>query len=120
MPYGVKGGIIPYLSFIIDPFGVIIHNNLIDKSNYLESYLIILFIHETNHFSERCNFIYKPLSLRSMKSVSPLFHGHQFVSHLSPWHTRQRDERLFILHRCPHRCIVLQRDTADIVFTETF
>ena len=33
MPYGVKGGIIPYLSFIIDPFGVIIHNNLIDKSN---------------------------------------------------------------------------------------
>lgn len=63
MPYGVKGGITPYLSFIIDPFGVNMNSDLIDKSNYLETYLIILFIHETNHFSKRCNFIYRPLSI---------------------------------------------------------
>ena len=63
MPYGVKGGITPYLCFIIDPFAVNINNNLINKSNYLETYLIILFIHETNHFSKRSYFINKPLSI---------------------------------------------------------
>jgi len=41
MPYGVKGGVIPYLSFIIDPFCVNINNNLIEKSNYHNLFRIL-------------------------------------------------------------------------------
>lgn len=62
MPYGLKGADTPYLSFIIDPFGVDMNNDITDKKNFIETYLIILFLHETNHFSKRSNFINQPLS----------------------------------------------------------
>ncbi len=63
MPYGLKGAVTPYLSFIIDPFGVDMNKDIKDKKNYIEAYLIILFLHETNHFSKRSYYINKPLSI---------------------------------------------------------
>lgn len=62
MPYGIKGAVTTYLCFILDPFGVDMNNILEDKNYYLETYLIILFLHETNHFSKRCFYMNKPLS----------------------------------------------------------
>ena len=53
MPSGVKGAITPYLSFIIDPYGIDMSSNIKKKEKYIEAYLIILFIHETNHLSKR-------------------------------------------------------------------
>ena len=63
MPYGLKGAVTPYLSFIIDPFGVDMNNDITDKNNFIETYLIILFLHETNHFSKRSFFINQALSI---------------------------------------------------------
>ena len=63
MPYGIKGAVTTFLCLIIDPFGVDMNNNIEDKKNYLETYLIILFLHETNHYSKRSYFMNKPLSL---------------------------------------------------------
>jgi len=62
MPSRVKGAIIPYLSFIIDPFGMDMNNNIANKDEYIEAYLIILFIQETNHFSKRSFNLNLPLS----------------------------------------------------------
>ena len=62
MPSGVKGAINPYLSFIIDPFGMDMNINIANKDEYIEAYLIILFIHETNHFSKRSFNLNLPLS----------------------------------------------------------
>ena len=62
MPIGVKGAITPYLSFIIDPFGMDMNKNIANKDEYIEAYLIILFIHETNHFSKRSFNLNLPLS----------------------------------------------------------
>ena len=53
MPSGVKGAYTPYLSFIIDPYGIDMSSNIKKKEEYIEAYLIILFIHETNHLSKR-------------------------------------------------------------------
>ena len=69
MPFGIKGAVTTYLCFILDPFGVDMNNEIKDKKSYLETYLIILFIHETNHFSKRCYYMNKPLSIcKSPKS----------------------------------------------------
>ena len=62
MPIGVKGAITPYLSFIIDPFGIDMRNNIQKKEEFIEAYLIILFIHETNHLSKRSFNLNIPLS----------------------------------------------------------
>ena len=65
MPYGVKGSITPYLNFILDPYGFEMKNNICEKEKYkyIENYLIILFLQETNLFSKRSNFLNKPLSI---------------------------------------------------------
>ena len=63
MPYGIKGAVTTFLCLIIDPFGVDMNNNIKDKTKYLETYLIILFLHETNHYSKRSCFMNMPLSL---------------------------------------------------------
>ena len=39
------------------------NNNIEDKKYYIETYLIILFLHETNHFSKRCYYMTRPLSI---------------------------------------------------------
>ena len=61
MPNGVKGAS-PYLSFIIAPFGIDMNKNILNKDEYIEAYLIILFIHEINHFSKRSFYLNLPLS----------------------------------------------------------
>ena len=63
MPYGLKGTVTKYLCFIIDPFGVDMNNNLENKNYYLETYLIILFLRETNVFSKRSFYMNRPLSI---------------------------------------------------------
>ena len=60
MPSGVKGAIIPYLNF--DPFGMDMNKNIANKDEYIVAYLLILFIHETNHFSKRSFNLNLPLS----------------------------------------------------------
>ena len=69
MPFGIKGAVTTYLCFILDPYGIDMNNDIKDKNYYLETYLIILFIHETNHFSKRSYYMNKPLSIcKSPKS----------------------------------------------------
>ena len=63
MPYGIKGAVISYLCFILNPFGVEMNNYIKDRNFYLESYLIIIFLHETYHFSKRSYYMNKPLSI---------------------------------------------------------
>ena len=63
MPYGIKGAVTSYLCFILNPFGVEMNNSIKDRNFYLESYLIIIFLHETNHFSKRSYYMNKPLSI---------------------------------------------------------
>jgi len=62
MPYGIESGITSYLNFIIDPFGVDMNNNITNKEFFIETYLIILFLQETNLFSKRSYFMNQPLS----------------------------------------------------------
>ena len=62
MPYGIKGAVTTYLCFILDPYGIDINNNTQNKKDYLETYLIILILHETNHFSKRSYYMNQPLS----------------------------------------------------------
>lgn len=62
MPYGIKGAVTTYLCFILDPYGIDINDNVQDKKDYLETYLIILILHETNHFSKRSYYMNQPLS----------------------------------------------------------
>ena len=62
MPFGIKGGATSFLYIILDPFDVDINSNIKDKNYYLETYLIIIFLHETNHFSKRSFYMNKPLS----------------------------------------------------------
>ena len=63
MPYGIKGAVTTYLCFILDPYGIDINDNVQDKKDYLETYLIILILHETNHFSKRSYYMNQPLSV---------------------------------------------------------
>ena len=39
------------------------NNHIEDKKYYIETYLIILFLHETNHFSKICYYMNRPLSI---------------------------------------------------------
>jgi len=66
MPSGVKGVITPYLSFIIDPFGIDMNNNIKKKEEFIEAYLIILFIRETNNLSKRSFNLNIPLSVSNI------------------------------------------------------
>ena len=52
MPYGSKEVIKNYLCLIIEPDYIEINDNIKDKNNYLETYLIILILYKTNHFSK--------------------------------------------------------------------
>ena len=63
IPFGIKNVITTYLCFILDPFGFDMNNHIEDKKYYIETYLIILFLHETNHFSKRCYYMNRPLSI---------------------------------------------------------
>ena len=63
MPYGIKGAVTTYLCFILDPYGIDINDNVQDKKDFLETYLIILILHETNHFSKRSYYMNQPLSV---------------------------------------------------------
>ena len=63
MPYGIKRRLTPYLNLILVPYGVDMNNNIKDKNAYIEAYLIIIFLHETNHFSKRSYYMNQPLSI---------------------------------------------------------
>ena len=63
MPYGIKGSISPYLNLILVPYGFDMSNNIKDKNSYIETYLIIIFLHETNLFSKRSYYMNQPLSI---------------------------------------------------------
>ena len=65
LPYGLKGFVNIFLCFVINPSGIDMTNSIDDKKkvNFIKTFLKLLFIHETNHFSKRCYFYSKKLIL---------------------------------------------------------